>query len=135
MKLADIKPGVLYAVNYGSGIEPATAVEFERASLNGPTGVRMSFQRMRGDPIRWVGANRVIEPWTVRAERLQAERAADERWWDAMVTLSDQVTMALDRLGVETGKVRLRHDKMMISIEDPDDVRMLLWELNSGGIE
>jgi len=131
MKLADIKLGVLYAVSYGCGIEPALAFEFERSSLNGPTGVMMEFTRMRQDKVRWVGANRVIEPWTARAERVQAEKEADERWWQQMAHLSDTTLRLLTKLGLETHKVKIGKGKLTIQIEDPTDVQLLCWQLNS----
>lgn len=130
MRIKDIEMGVEYAVKGGQSIEPATAVEVKRTNISHRPGIMMVFRHRKDKDPRWVAPQLIVETWTERGARLAQEIADQERWFATMVDLQDKLADALAAIGLDSHRVRLRPDNMHVVITDPDDVRLLLWEIS-----
>lgn len=127
MKIKNIVVGQIYAVNYGSGIEPAKVLGFERPHLSRITGVMVDFNWRRNDGRHeyWVPANRVVELWSDRRTRLKAQLEEDERWIDEMRKAQDLLDTALAGRSIDvTTKLWMTRHTLTITLSEPSDV---LW--------
>ena len=130
MRIADIEMGVEYAVKGGKSIEPATAVEVKRTNISNRPGIMMTFRHRKDKDPRWVAPQLIVESWSERGARLAQEIADQERWFSTMVDLQDKLVDALAAIGLDSHKVKLKKDTLNVVITDPDDVRLLLWDIS-----